>query len=70
MKAFTILINALLLTVLVLGSSTVSQAGSPNADDLKKLQLLQFSPPDKAPDFTLRDLAGKEVAWPCTGESP
>lgn len=30
-------------------------------EDFKKLKLMAFSPPVKAPDFVLRDLQGKEV---------
>lgn len=36
-------------------------AGAPDEQDLKRLQLVVFEPPIKAPDFVLEDLSGKKV---------
>ena len=43
-------------------SHATSLAGAPDPKDLKQLKLLTFSPPDKAPEFTLKNLEGKEMS--------
>jgi len=49
------------LWVFVFTGSRAALAGPPTAEELRKFQLLAFSPPVKAPDFVLRNLQGKEV---------
>ena len=58
MKAFGILF----IVAYILISQAVSFAGAPDPEDLRKLKLLTFSPPDKAPEFTLKNLEGREVS--------
>ncbi len=60
-RSLVIVMSILFLAVVVFAAS-VAQAGSPAPEDLKKLKLVGFSPPVKAPDFVLTDLQGKEVS--------
>lgn len=53
-------VTLFLLAVLFTGPRAAA-AGPPTAEELRKFQLLAFSPPVKAPDFVLRNLQGKEV---------
>ena len=55
-------IRILLIIAFFFTSHATSLAGAPDPEDLKKLKLLVFSPPDKAPEFTLKDLEGREVS--------
>lgn len=58
MRAFGIVF----LFAFIISSEAPSLAGAPDPEDLKKLKFLSFSPQDKAPEFTLKDLEGKEVS--------
>ena len=58
MRAFEIV----LFSLFMISTQAVSLAGAPDPEDLKKLKVLGFSPQDKAPEFTLKDLEGKEVS--------
>ncbi len=49
------------LLALLFTSSRAVVAGPPPAEELKKLKLVAFSSPVKAPDFVLRNLQGEEV---------
>ncbi len=55
-------IGILFIVALIFTSQAVSFAGAPDPRDLKKLKLLIFSPPDKAPEITLKNLEGREVS--------
>jgi cytochrome oxidase Cu insertion factor (SCO1/SenC/PrrC family) len=55
-------VGILLIVALMFTSQTVSFAGALDPKDLTKLKLLTFSPPDKAPEFTLKNLEGREVS--------
>ncbi len=55
-------VGILFIAALIFTSQAVSFAGAPDPKDLKKLKLLTFSPPDKAPEFTLKNLEGREVS--------
>ncbi len=55
-------IGIVFLVTFIFSSQAVSLAGAPDPEDLKKLKILSFSPQDKAPEFTLKDLEGKEVS--------
>ncbi len=50
------------LFLFMFNTQAVSLAGVPDPEDLKKLKILGYSPQDKAPEFTLKDLDGKEVS--------
>lgn len=50
------------IIVLIFFGQAVSLAGSPDPNDLQKLKLLTFSPPDKAPAFTLKNLEDEEIS--------
>ena len=60
MKAFGI--PFIVAFILISMSWAVSLAGAPDPEDLKKLKLLTFSPPDKAPEFTLKNLDGRATS--------
>ncbi len=51
----------LILVSLILTGPASATAQSLDPNDLKKLKLLTFSPPDKAPSFTLKNLDGEDV---------
>lgn len=56
--------KALLISFLFafcISGQEISFAGSIAPEDLKALKLLSFSPPEKAPDFSLKDLEGKDT---------
>ncbi len=55
-------VGMLFIVAFILISQAVSLAGAPDPKDLTKLKLLTFSPPDKAPEFTLKNLEGREVS--------
>ncbi len=60
MKAFGI--PFIVAFILISISQPLSFAGAPDPEDLKKLKLLTFSPPDKAPEFTLKNLDGRAIS--------
>ena len=55
-------VGILLMVAIMFTTQAVCLAGAPDPKDLKKLKLLTFSPPDKAPAFTLRNLEGRKVS--------
>ena len=55
-------IGIVILVTFIFSSQAVALARAPNPEDLKKLKIQRFSPPEKAPEFTLKNLEGKEVS--------
>ena len=55
-------VGMVFIIAFILISQAASFAGTPDPKDLKKLKLLTFSPPDKAPEFTLKNLEGRDVS--------
>ena len=50
-----------IILALVLNAVAIADGGSFNPQDLKKLQVISFVPPEKAPEFSLQNLEGETV---------
>ena len=51
------------ILILVLGGSAgaIADKGVPDPQDIKKLKMISFVPPEEAPDFSLQNLRGETV---------